>query len=48
MKNLGEGHFTMVDFVISKSVKKAYAIKRSKEKVLKATDRSSLILLSDS
>lgn len=39
MKNLGEGHFTTVDLVISKSAKKAYAIKRSKEKLLKPTDR---------
>lgn len=44
MKTLGEGNFTVVDLVISQSAKKAYAIKRSKEKLLKASDRCSLSL----
>lgn len=39
VKNIGEGNFTMVDLVISKSTNHPYAIKRSKEKIVKTIER---------
>ena len=41
LKHIGEGNFTFVDLVISKSTNSPYAVKRSKQPMTKHSERYS-------